>query len=1048
MDLKALLDQHSEQMRRMQSQIDGLVAINITLQARLDGQAESQAQEVDELKEKCDVLELRCDSLERSIQVLRKGVNWTYTAPSIPRRHWIEQGHDEEYADNMEGCLRRIKRDVERIRNGEDIYFCSCLDYKGELTILHDDALLPHFKELADAIQLSNGIREICIDNLDLRPSTLGILFPAMEGKVETVDMRHIRFPGPHAVECYEIIASSIMRNHALKKLKWIGNRIPSDEQADLMIKSIIDNRSIRNVQLENYFNQSGVNGCRALATLMAGRRLFDLLNFSDNGLSSIDDVAAALATNLQLKELWINDNELNDRDAELIAEALKQNTNLQVLYLIDLIGCSNMTPTGFQKLRTAIYDPSSLNAVESCNHTCHVDCAGGNAHGMTPRQRRNRKLYQLLSTRHLNGGNARHLNAELGREKYTIKLVPKVLRCIKRYSSDRTADSSTPLSITFELIKSWMMPEMCRWQGAPPPLLADKTLRYPRTLSEVETMHQIEIRASAASGSYIELRKLAAPNGVERRRTAHQSKARTRQYKEDAEDADADTVPDPPNCARAAATTLPLTAFGRRTDRFQRPLRQAIATAAAIDAETSQGDPLRRPETWGGVRAHIGSGPTYRAGVAEREAPATTGGPTQTEPRSSQLDPSWLGINQAWRPLAELITPTNAPKTVRQKGKTPDGKGSRQRTAEGRHNGLLISLAQGPWPRAQAPSTGSQVGEARSGAGSNCQVNCTNIGVVVAFFFPDPFFDLAFQFRSYLEEEGTGIVREAGVMSAEYSGKRQRGGDGPAAAINPSKNSGATSSAVLESMLKQALGRIDSLERQHEEIKASMGSEIKALRDDVCRLKEENKKIQASMERQTKALRDDVNSLQSGNKALKWSLDQLASKVQDGWEYPVTIQPDEYWENKGYDDQAIELLMSSFFDGLEKAVSDLGHGVCNSIKVGYVGYVNHDEDLMPHWRALFRYFDYINPYDSGVKLKLLNMELNEEVMRQICHHVRHKNISQVEFINNGFLDNGFANMRGAISELGALQLNFAQWSPLRGEIGGGREANAFGETP
>ncbi|EJK48637.1 hypothetical protein THAOC_32546, partial [Thalassiosira oceanica] len=287
-----------------------------------------------------------------------------------------------------------------------------------------------------------------------------------------------------------------------------------------------------------------------------------------------------------------------------------------------------------------------------------------------------------------------------------------------------------------------------------------------------------------------------------------------------------------------------------------------------------------------------------------------------------------------------------------------------------------------GPRPRAQAPSTGSQVGEARSGAGSNCQ--------------------------------------EDSAMSAEYGGKRQRGdGDGPKAAINPSKNSGATSSAVLESMLKQALGRIDSLERQHEEIKAAMGREIKVLMDDVCRLKEENKKIQASMERQTKALRDDVNSLQSGNKALKWSLDLLASKVQEGWEYPVAIQPDEYWENKGYDDQAIELLMSSFFGELNNAVSDLGHGVCDSIQVGYVGYVNHDEDLMPHWKALFRYFDYINPYDSGVKLNLQNMELNEEVMRQICHNLRNRNISQVEFTNNGFLDNGFANMRGAISELG-----------------------------
>jgi len=100
MDLKALLDQHSEQIRLMQSQIEGLVAINSTLaKAQLDEiqdcsiaqeiQAESQAQEVDELKERCDVLESRCGSLERSIQVLRKDVSWSYSAPDIPRSHWI-----------------------------------------------------------------------------------------------------------------------------------------------------------------------------------------------------------------------------------------------------------------------------------------------------------------------------------------------------------------------------------------------------------------------------------------------------------------------------------------------------------------------------------------------------------------------------------------------------------------------------------------------------------------------------------------------------------------------------------------------------------------------------------------------------------------------------------------------------------------------------------------------------------------------------------------------------------------------------------------------
>ncbi|EJK54379.1 hypothetical protein THAOC_25998, partial [Thalassiosira oceanica] len=211
-------------------------------------------------------------------------------------------------------------------------------------------------------------------------------------------------------------------RNHALKTLTWIDNQIPSDDQADLLMESLIENRAIKDIRLLNCFDQSNANGCRALAALMTSGRPFELLNFSANSLFDIDDVAAALATNLQLKELWINDNEINDRDAELIAQALKQNTNLHTLYL----NHNRITPAGFEKIRSTIYDPSSLNTMESCNHTCYVDCVGGNVYNMTPRQRRNQKLYKLLSTRHLDGSNARHLNTELGEEKYTIKLVPK----------------------------------------------------------------------------------------------------------------------------------------------------------------------------------------------------------------------------------------------------------------------------------------------------------------------------------------------------------------------------------------------------------------------------------------------------------------------------------------------------------------------------------------------------------------------------------------------------------------------------------------------
>ncbi|EJK48282.1 hypothetical protein THAOC_32936, partial [Thalassiosira oceanica] len=257
-------------------------------------------------------------------------------------------------------------------------------------------------------------------------------------------------------------------------------------------------------------------------------------------------------------------------------------------------------------------------------------------------------------------------------------------------------------------------------------------------------------------------------------------------------------------------------------------------------------------------------------------------------------------------------------------------------------------------------------------------------------------------------------VVKEESAMSLEYAGKRQRGdGDGFAATVDPAKTS-ATSSADLESMLKQALGRIDSLERQHEEIMMSMGRENRALRDES-----------ASTERQIEDLRDDIEALKSKNRALEWSLNRLASKVQEGWEYPVTIQPDEYWQNKGYDDVSISDLKLWFFGGLKKAVSQLEHGVCESVSISFV---DHNEDLMPHWNSLFRSFDYINPYGEGVELCLHYMELDEVVMRKICLNIRYNNISRVRFSNNGF-----TNMQGAISELGnalkSQELKTLEWS-------------------
>ena len=169
---------------------------------------------------------------------------------------------------------------------------------------------------------------------------------------------------------------------------------------------------------------------------------------------------------------LCLAKNNLNDEDARLIAHALKHNTNLQ---FISLDG-NNITGIGEEALGKAIYNPTSLNSLSDCNHTCRIHGLNWSADipfdplGYTPKENRARKLYHLLSVRNREGSNVRHLNSEFGGEDKndeSLKLVPKVLESVNCYDSNwESTDYVPPLSITYEILRGWKMPELYERSG------------------------------------------------------------------------------------------------------------------------------------------------------------------------------------------------------------------------------------------------------------------------------------------------------------------------------------------------------------------------------------------------------------------------------------------------------------------------------------------------------------------------------------------------------------------------------------------------------
>jgi len=215
-------------------------------------------------------------------------------------------------------------------------------------------------------------------------------------------------------------------------------------------------------------------------------------------------------------------------------------------------------------------------------------------------------------------------------------------------------------------------------------------------------------------------------------------------------------------------------------------------------------------------------------------------------------------------------------------------------------------------------------------------------------------------------------------------------------------------SSPSRESMLRQALDRIDLLERKHDGLRALMDCKIEALRHDIDTLKEENV-------------------------ALKWSIRQLASRVQLDWEYQEgdSIQPDEYWQGKGFDDDYITNVDSYCIKRVVSAVSHLEHGVCDTITIGRPngGVVVLDDDaLAPHWTMLSQAFWHINPHGKGVSIFFNCIQMSEGVMREICRRLCHRNINGITFHNNHF-----ANMRDAIDQLDAAlkssKVKSLEWS-------------------
>ena len=450
----------------LQTKMNEMETNNISMQNEIDS-TKSRLLQMNELDKKNKYLEARCSSLERSVKILVKEQKWEYSAPDIPDSYWTNCGFDEGYIAEMKQSLRQIKQTTCDLRNDEVGGKGIILGEGIDIVLLYDDALIPHWKELINAMQLYQEEEplEITIYNLQLSASVIDLLLPMLKHKpVISIELQNNSFVNGR--EGIGFAVEVMKSNRMMKGFHWYGNAINSMEDAQRLIEAIIRHPSLNRISLDSFAED--INGYDVLCSLLAGDKNFTEIDFERNYIRTGGDTAISdyLATNPPLKKLFLASNHLNDEDARLVARALKRNTNLEYLRVMQ----NDITEIGRDALCDAIYDPTSLNSMSDCNHTCIVSGIDFgdipvNLYTSTPLDNRKQKLYYLLSLRNREGSNVRHLNSEFRDEdedEIILKLVPRVLESVHRYSNEyRPSYTVRPLSITYEILRGWKMPEL-----------------------------------------------------------------------------------------------------------------------------------------------------------------------------------------------------------------------------------------------------------------------------------------------------------------------------------------------------------------------------------------------------------------------------------------------------------------------------------------------------------------------------------------------------------------------------------------------------------
>eukprot|EP00956_Cyclotella_meneghiniana_P042224 scaffold248394_cov46-Cyclotella_meneghiniana.AAC.3 len=464
------IDNECSQCQRLQETISELQreceilrqANSTILQRQLDGEAE-----ISRLKEENKSLQIlfeEADKRGKYHDFVKKNRHWEYPVDETTLR---VEGFDSDDLVDMADITTKMRRG-EVVNHIDPISHPEHPGYYIEF--------FEHYKEFADALTeyrhtinfMDDQEFRFSIGEVEIPEEVLNILQDALQ----QTHFHELRFYHNHlsGVEYIDFIASCVEADTRLKKLTLNEVDFGDLEDMDIMCTAINNNNSLQELYMSKcnctqgyYITQfdRDEGGFCDVFTKLKSKSLKKIV-LKNIGISNLQptDMTEFLSSNPTLENLDMRGNRLFTQDIRYISDALRQNTTLRHLEL-EYDGTGDI-------LESVIFDQSSLNAAYDSNHSCHIDdtpeicwfnmCTN-------PVLNRRKKLYNILSRRNRNRENAAYFESDdIG-----IKHIPQILSLLKPFSEHHINDEDAveeeddvhPLSIAFEIMRDWKMPEL-----------------------------------------------------------------------------------------------------------------------------------------------------------------------------------------------------------------------------------------------------------------------------------------------------------------------------------------------------------------------------------------------------------------------------------------------------------------------------------------------------------------------------------------------------------------------------------------------------------